>query len=276
MRLFVRPLIGLEVPIVKNLQIGATLVADSNPAYFGVPEKFGEEDTEYEDWIVSENDSVVISGIDFRLPLIQKDAFSMATFGDYVIQNNTSGGMLGFGGRIIKFLTYGAQLRILGEDFIPVYFDGSYDLYRPLKYLIYDGTVSISDSGFVGWFASTGFSILDDKIYFTASLDGPFKTPSSVEDPTFAYPHFLAMFVVAEGLIPGFFFDASYDKKNIQSFSGENGLFSAENATISARVNYKSGPATITLTYDLRYNPDAGDDEPWEVTSGLESSISLY
>ena len=182
--------------------------------------------------------------------------------------------MLGFGGRIIKFMTYGAQLRVLGDDFIPVYFDGSYDLYRPLKYLVYSGELAIP--GFVGWFASTGFSFLDDKIYFNASLDGPFKTPSNLEDPTFAYPHFLAVFVVAEGLIPGFFFDASYDKKNIQSFTGKNGLFSAEDATIGARINYQSGPAIITLRYDLRYNPDAGEDKPWEVTSGLETSISLY
>lgn len=264
-RLFARPLVDFDIPIVKNLQVGTTAVVDRNPYYFA------ERDSDSPFYrSAPEFDPVLVWGADLRLPILSTNVVSLATFGDFVTQSGNSGGMLGFGGRLVEVITYGAQLRFLGDNFIPVYFDAVYDLYRPEKYLVYSGTVSVP--GYVGWYASLGFSAFGDLIYFNAALDGPF---GGAGGQTFKKPHFRGTFVLAEGIVPGVSLEASYDKKSIADVRD---LFSAENAVIGARLNYRTGPAVISLVYDLRYDPyaDPSGESPWVVTSGLESTISLF
>lgn len=270
-RLFVRPLIWSSFPIVKDLQIGATVAMDRQPFYFAQKEDgFDAATTPYlpADGTV-EDAQVMIWGVDFRQPILANPLISLATFGDYVMQQASSGGMLGAGGRIAGIVTYGAQLRFLGDNFIPVYFDPAYDLFRPEKYAVYSGVATIP--GYVGWFASMGFALLDDAIMFNAAIDGPFNA----DDPTdpFQQPHLRGTLSVAEGLLGGFSFEASYDKKGIESLAD---LINPEDAVIGARVNYKTGPAVISLVYDLKYDPYAPGDDPWVVTSGLETSIELF
>jgi hypothetical protein len=86
-----------------------------------------------------------------------------------------------------------------------------------------------------------------------------------------AKPHLKAVFIIGEGIIPGFFFDASYDKRYIDSFSD---LIDPRDAVIGANINYKTGPAVISLGYTLRYNPEGNPD--WVTTANLSSSISLF
>jgi hypothetical protein len=268
-RLFVRPLIDLSIPILKNIQFGGTVAADRNPYYH--MQIIAPDEPEYQ----VDTTSIAVIGADFRLPILSNPVLSLATFGDIAFAGKSTGGMLGFGGTLIGFLTYGAQLRILGDNFIPVYFDATYDLYRPTKYQIATADTTVVD-GSVGWFASLGTSFLDDKVVFNASLDGPFSPPvrladgSADPDATANFPHLRTVLVVAEGVVPGFFFDASYDKKSIQSFED---LIDPTDAVIGARINYKTGPAVISLVYNLRYNPALGE---FDVTSGLESSITLF
>ena len=64
---------------------------------------------------------------------------------------------------------------------------------------------------------------------------------------------------------------ANYDKVQIDSWSA---LISPENSVIGAQINYKTGPAIISLVYDLKYNPASA--QKWTVTSRLESSIALF
>lgn len=263
-RLFGRPLIDTGIPIVSNLQVGTTLAMDRMPYYFAERDP----DSPYFEDPPAVN-PVTVWGADLRLPILASDIVSLATFGDYVVQSGHSGGMLGFGGRLIGIITYGAQLRILGDNFIPVYFDSSYDLFREAKYAVYSGAVDIP--GYVGWYASLGFSLLEDLLYFNASLDGPFG--GAEEGATFKNPRLRGTFVLAEGILPGVSFEASYDKKDISSLKD---LFNAEDAVIGARLNYRTGPAILSLVYDLRYDPYAEGDNPWVITSGLESTISLF
>ena len=72
--------------------------------------------------------------------------------------------------------------------------------------------------------------------------------------------------------MPGITFDFSYDKKGIVDFGS---LFSAQDAAIQAQFNFKSGPAVISFIYKIAYDPSQSP-EPWNVTSGLQSSISLF
>ena len=75
---------------------------------------------------------------------------------------------------------------------------------------------------------------------------------------------------MAEGLLPGFFFDASYDKLLIRELDD---LMSAEGSIVKARLNYRSGPAIISFFYLLRYTANDWNDP--EVSSGLETLVQL-
>ena len=269
-RLFVRPLIGTGIPIVRNLQVGGSVVIDRNPF------QFAPTDADVSAFLPSgaaeDEARVLIWGADFRLPILANPVVSLAGFGDYVMQNANSGAMLGAGGRLFGIMTYGAQLRFLGQDFIPVYFDGAYDLFRPAKYAVYAGVPGFTTDPYVGWFATAGFSILDDQVVFAANVDGPFGETDPAD--TFKKPHLLATFRLEEGILGGFSFDASYDKKGIDTLAD---LIDPANSVIGARVNYRIENATISLVYDLRYNPfPLPGQDPWTITSKIESAITLF
>ncbi len=263
-RVYVRPLIGMDIPIIKNLQIGTTFAVDNNP---NALQTFVDPD--------AKPNSVTMFDFDFRQPVLSKDLFSLAVFGDLAFQpasgakDTSTGGLLGVGGKVVGFINYGLNALFLGENYVPFYFDSVYDLYRETKYEMYNGDISIP--AYTGWLATIGFSFLSDKLMFSTSLDGAFNRQEGIES---TYPHLKATFTVGEGIIPGVFFDASYDKRYINTF---NDLISPEDAVIGANINYKAGPAIITLGYDLRYvaNPDPGDDH-WETTARLSTAISLF
>ncbi len=256
-RLFVRPLLWLGIPIIKDLQVGATYATDLKPGL-------------YEDPPVTE-DPVAVYGVDARLPILSSKILSLAVFGDVAtIEGLSYGGMVGAGGRILSFLTYGAQLRVLGPNFIPVYFDATYDLFRAVKYDI--ATAPAVGDTTIGWFATLGTSFLNDMIVFNVALDGPFEAGITLADIT-QWPHLRAVLVLADGLIKGLSFDASYDKKRINSFAS---LIDPADAVIQARLNYQIQAAMISFVYKLRYDDTIlAPDDPWVVTSGIETSIAL-
>jgi hypothetical protein len=257
-RLFVRPLIWLGVPIIKNLQVGASFAMDVKPYLYDHPADLTER-------------SVAVYGVDTRLPILSSDFASLAVFADVAtIEQKSYGGMVGFGGRLFSFLTYGAQLRVLGPDFIPMYFDATYDLFRGAKYDLVQAGGGTGTS--MAWYASIGTSFLDDKIVLNVGLDAPFTFGPDTADIT-QWPHLRGVFIVSEiPVLKGFSFDASYDKKLITSFTS---LIDATEAAIQARLNYQAGPAVLSFVYKLRYDVTATPD-PWVVTSGIESSISLF
>lgn len=269
-RLFVRPLVATQLPIISNLQIGTTVVADRRPFQIAEDDPDLTIDTYLPAGQPQDEAQVVIWGADFRLPILTNPVISLAGFGDYVNQNGNSGGMLGAGGRLFGLMTYGGQLRFLGEDFIPVYFDRSYDLFRPEKYAVYAGVDGFTTDPYVGWFVSAGFSLLDDQVVFTANLDGPFGGAES--DDKFKQPHLLASFVLAEGILGGFSFEGVYDKTGIEDFAD---LINPEDAVIEARINYQIENATISFIYDLQYDPGGGE-RPWVTTTRIESAITLF
>jgi hypothetical protein len=261
-RLFVRPLIWLGVPIIKDLQIGGTVAVDRKPYLYGDP---------------ADTEMVMVYGADARLPILSMKILSLAVFADVAsIEGESYGSMVGFGGRILSFLTYGAQLRVLGPDFIPVYFDATYDVFRSAKYDIVhpfdDGETSMA------WYGSLGTSFLNDLIVFNVALDGPFEQPYPLEtDNILNWPHLRAVFLIGEGLVKGLSLEASYDKKLIKNFAS---LIDPTEAAIQARLNYQIQVAVLSFVYKLRYDDVLAKDgdpdtKPWVVTSGIETSIAL-
>ena len=262
-RIYVRPFAWTDPAILKGLQIGVTGAADRRPFYH-VPN-------------TDSTGTVTMIGTDIMVPLLTKEMFTLSTFGDLVFQQNGTGGMVGFGGRIVKIVLYRAEIRFVGKNFIPVYFDATYDLYRHIKYQIYSGAETTPF--YVAWYGMTGISVLDDMLSLTVSLDGPFgrritETVGGVapENNPQNYPHLRAVFSMSKELFP-IFLQASYDKQLIRTFSD---LVSPEGSTIQASLNFKMGPAVISLAYRLKSKPDGSGGMNIESSSVIESFISLF
>jgi hypothetical protein len=244
-RVFVRPFVATDIPILKNMQLGATIAMDTKPDLYA---SIGSLTSK----------TVSVYGGDVMVPILGGKALSLAAFGDLAFEpNNTMGAMLGFGGRLMSIFTYGAQLRLLQDGFIPSYFDANYDLYRAAKFKY----MQLSSSGDInlGWYSSLGTSFFEDKLVFIASLDGPFKAIPAVASANPAqadYPHAKVVLRLDEGLIGSIFFDASYEKYFIGM---ENSFFSdlidPTNAAIGLAVNYQTGASLLSLKYDVRYDP---------------------
>ncbi len=256
-RLFARPLISTGLPILENLQIGTTLAMDRMPGLYST--------TSY--------DPLYVYGVDLFQPILTGTVFPLAAFTEVAFEpKGRAGYMLGAAGRLIGFITYGAQLRFLGAGFLPTYFDANYDLFRADKAALM--ATSPTGDGFAGWLAKAGFSILDDKLYFDVSVDGPFKAIPAVDTGSSAdYPHLRGTIGMAEGILGGFFVSGSYDKYFLGRNSGFFAdLVDANDAVIAAAFNYKTGAAVFTLLYNLRYNAETNG---FDVTSSLQSSIKF-
>ena len=255
-RLYARPFASLTVPIVSRLEVGATIAVDTNP-YFEAPPPVDASMTA---------SPVAVFGGDLQLPILDvKDVVSLVTFTDVAsIQGRSWGGALGARGKVIDIFTYGAQVRLLGQNFIPVYFGPTYDLLRGQQYLIVQSD-SLYTPLLLGWLLSLGTSVLGDQFVFNVSVDGPFVPLAT--DPTglLSLPHLRAILSLADRAVPVVSFDLSYDKKGLGTWAD---FLSGDNAAFQARVNFRTGPAVISFFYQV-----AAGQAP---TSGLQTSISLF
>ncbi len=256
-RAYVRPLSFTEMPLFKELQVGASFAADREPLIYD-----GDDTND------AGADMVSVFGVDTRLPIIANPIVLMAAFGDVAFQNGGRwGSALGVGGKLLSFMPYTAQLRLLGSGFIPTYFDATYDVFRANKYNAIQGDAG-SDAA-LGWLARLGFSLLGDLIAFSVTADGPFAPAPAASTVISDYSHVRGVFTIGEGLLAGFSLDALYEKYYLgMDRSVLEDLVSPENAVIGAKINYATGPAVLSLLYSLRY-----DNGEFIVTSSLMSSI---
>lgn len=281
-RVYVRPLKLVEgLGFFDELQIGFTLVADQDPAsiYNRLLDKTNLELEAAGEPLLSEvsADPVVVYGVDFREPLVNLPVFSLALFGDMVFQDQAMGIMGGLGGQLLGVVGYTAQVRYLGENFQPTYFDRGYDLKRLDKYGVYQGY--LDTPAFAGWFAQLGTNLLEGQVAFFASLEGPLGAIESADENNAAlWPKLRSSFKLdGTKILPvPLSLDAYYDKDFIKDLKT---LFSAEDAVIGAKLNYQVGAATLSLVYNVRYIPSelqVPGQDPWEVSSKLETAIKLF
>lgn len=258
-RFYVRPMAGTSLPLLPNTEVGVTVAADRDPSYFV------ERDPQYTG--ATPGDDVVIWSMDITQPILTGSLLNLTAFTDLGFQEDRVGWMLGAGGRALGFLLYGAQIRVTEDNFVPGYFDSTYDLRRLERLAIYNGDVDYA--GGASWLAQLGFSALADSLVFNTTLSGPFDAGAD------AKPELISTLTLAEGLVPGFSglsAQASYTKFDIGRWDD---LTTAEDAIIGARLNIRSGPVVISLIYDLTYDPVSTEGDPWTVTSSLESTISF-
>jgi hypothetical protein len=262
-RTFLRPLAFTEIPILKGMQVGSTFATDRKPGL-------------YDPLATGNEDPVVVYGGDIRLPLLTKQFINLAVFSDIAAMqilgdsDTGVGGMVGLGGRLFGFLNYGAQIRILGADFIPTYFNYSYDMFR---YRNYDDLANDRIGEYTGWLGSLGFAFLDDALIFNVTVDGPFSQFSggaALSD----WPHLNAVFILGEGIVPNLSLETVWDQPGLgsqETFFKD--ILDANDAVFAARVNYAIGAAVLSLVYQRARNPVTGE---WESKSGIESAIQLF
>ena len=263
-RVFARPLVTTAIPILKNMQVGATVVADTNPYLYNKPLSGASAKT------------IAAYGADIAVPILGGKVYPLVAFTDVAIDpNQTAGWMIGFGGRLISVFTYGAQLRVLQNGFIPTYFDANYDIYRAKKYDYMQLTPS--SGTYIGWNASLGTSLFTDTFVFNATMDGPFTVKGVAAIPSSAnqvdYPHLRGVLRLNEIKSFPFFFDASYDKYLIGAKTGFfQDLVDPTDAVIGLNVNYKTGASVLTLAYNAKWNPLTSQ---FDVTSSLQVSMKF-
>ncbi len=302
-RYYVKPLGGVKSKVLSGMEIGLTFAIDRNPFYFmsdtdttGVGAGYydvadpmevgytpgsnldpGGSLQEYYLLLTTSTvaETVMVYGIDIMQPLLDIKIFSMNIYGDFVLQGITAptyGGYAGIGGTLVKFLTWNIGMTFRGDDFVPNYFDRTYDLNRAKNYILYtnDHTDPIHESG-IDYKAALGTSFLDGGISFIAQVTGPFRVPSGTPETTpWEYPHLMALFSIAEGVIP--YFDVSfwYDKQGIDSFAA---LVDPTNAIIGGRINLSLKGAVIGIQIDAKYDPSLSED--WTVTTTFETGIQF-
>ncbi|TVR90463.1 MAG: hypothetical protein EA428_08560 [Spirochaetaceae bacterium] len=259
-RLYARPLLGMQSPVLSGLQLGFTAAADRDPAYFLERDPLYDKATTPFD-----PDEVVILGGDLRLPLLAAPPVSLNAGADLAVQDgDTLGGQIGLNGRALRILLFQSQLRLLGDNFIPNYFDSTYDLFRPERYKVYSSSQTVRE-GHVGYLVGAGVSLFQDVLVFQSSLEGPFGNVDGVR------PTFRSELLLTEGIVPGVSISAEYIKEGIKDLDD---LGSLDRTRIGSRINYRTGPALISLFYQVRHDP-LRDGDPWTVRSGLESTIAL-
>jgi len=246
------------------MQVGVTAVADFVPDLYASTS--------------SPSQAVKAYGGDIMVPLLETREFPLAAFTDIAVDpNNTDGWMIGFGGRLVGVITYGAQLRVLQKGFIPSYFDANYDLFRAQKFD--QMQLSPASGTYTGWLATLGTSLGTNIFIFNVELDGPFASGPVIPEATIAtanqsdYPHLRGLLQLNQvGTFP-FYFTATYDKYFI---GAQNGFFQdlvAPNSAVAGLdVNYKTGAAVLTLAYNAQWNTAT---QSFDVTSSLQASVQF-
>lgn len=212
-RLYYRPLLQLTIPVIKNLEVGATYVTD-----------------ESEEGDNGLGGGISSWGLDVGLPVIQSKLFYTTLYYDFAkINNYGSGSTIGtefgfpniFG---VFILSAKVEKRFLGDQFIPSYFNALYELERELD----KKTILESSKATEGIFGQLAGSILGK-----LKLIGSYQHLNGIENSGMF--HMEARLL---GLIPSIRLRATYDKSGIETFKDLRTLDYRSVAT--AEIGYKT------------------------------------
>ncbi len=246
-RAYVRPLRSTAIPIVKGLEVGATVVGDVD-----------------QDQNKSTDDGVTAFGFDLGLPLINTNLLYTGLYYDYgKIVHLGHGQAVGIGadlrspGNVLN-LSARLEQRFLGRRFVPQYFDRFYEVERylpgpsPVRKSYIVGLDSTADHGTYGEMAATLLGQLD----ILGSYQYTFKNPKS---------GVLHLGTKLPRLIPKVELAAAYDHKGIGQFGDmgkqdENFLFTVEGGYQVQR--FVMLYLTYQRTYELRHYDEDNNPLP--------------
>ncbi len=248
-RAYVRPLKSTEIPIIKNFEVGATVVSDLDP-----------------DQNSGVDDKVTVFGADLGLPIINTNLLYTQLYYDFAkIKNYGSGNVVGisadlkFPGEILT-LSSKLEQRFLGAEYLPQYFDRFYEVERyqfgaipPRKVLLLN-YLTESRNGTYGELTAT----LVGKLTILGSYQAIHKVP---------YSGMLHFGTDLSKLIPNNKMEirAAYDQTHINS--GKDLFTNNENTLVTVEGGYQVYPhvmlyLTYLKTYEKTTKDDAGNEIP--------------
>ncbi|HAD80883.1 MAG: hypothetical protein A2509_05650 [Candidatus Edwardsbacteria bacterium RIFOXYD12_FULL_50_11] len=241
---YVRPLKSTGIPIIKNFEVGATVVSDLDP-----------------DQNSGVDDKVTVFGADLGLPIINTKLLYTQLYYDFAkIKNYGSGNVVGisadlkFPGEILT-LSSKLEQRFLGAEYLPQYFDRFYEVERyqfgalpPRKVLLLN-YLTESRNGTYGELAAT----LVGRLTILGSYQAIHKVP---------YSGMLHFGTDLSKLIPNNKMEirAAYDQKGI---NGAKDLFTNnENTLVTVEGGYQVySHVMLYLTYLKTYEKITKDDD---------------
>lgn len=242
-RIYARPLLFLQVPIINQLKIGFSIVSDTDPL----------ATAPYTD-SSSTSDYVKISGFDFEIPLLNNDIINSLFFFDFAsISGKGTGIKTGVHSLFFNIIGLGAEILSYKDKFTAPYFDMLYENkdIRNNKYNMLDSVV-----GYTGWRIFAFLNILNEIIYTYAEYSGPFGNSTTK-------PYFIGSIGLNKGLIPFLTFNIFFIRGNIEKFgdifnwSDPQGLLNSY-LKMQIKLIPGSGTATISLVYEIKYKIENG------------------
>ncbi len=286
LRGYVRPFKFLSVPVISNIEIGATRVMDRDPFFY-------DPLTAYD-----VKNEVTINGVDVTIPFIDTPIITVDVYSDLVYQRSVDimkpdAFLAGVGGKIISLLNYRIQYIDQQKNYISNYFKASYDINRTgTNYQIYKG-LSTSDMDIPAkkdMDAIFGFEI-PKIVSFNAQVSGLLtllaeKPTLSAKEAPQLYPSLKGTLHLDNELLKIVSADFFYLKEGLDKSMFIDSLIDPTNAVIGGNLSYYMGNMVISYIVDIKYNRDAKDNpatipvneaetEKWIINSQLAVNFKL-
>ena len=211
-RLFVRPLAGISSPLFSQFELGGTVVADLDPQQEYTTRDVGPPEDN------PSSNTVTTFGFDAGLPLIQTEDMEFMTYVDWGIISGRGQGISAGADFRYSWIRLLAELRFLGKEFAPHYFDSFYWVERPNKY----DSLTLLTEDYFGYLVGTDMNLWNFCTLYVLWEDGlaegvdtRIKTGLTLSDDVWKKVGF----------------HITYDKKGITSFDDfanlDNSLFEA-------------------------------------------------
>ena len=239
LRAYVRPLQTSHIAILENLEIGATVAADLDPANPVPP-----ADKPY-NFTDGNQPPVTVVGADIILPLVKTPVINVIPYADFgYIVNKGTGEATGVRGDIVSILPYRFELRILQPKFTPVYFDSYYESVRATKY---DSLDTITNN-YLGWAFTSGLHLMNNALFFDFLIEDDWG------DTTL--PALTLTLGATKDVLQLFDIKASWTRQNIASWN-DVFKYESEYSQLGLNINYyASANMIIALEYKRTFQLD--------------------
>lgn len=263
-RAYSRPLFASEIPVLSQLQIGASYVADfsgrANVTRGGGATTLANRREAFVDSLAIRRGNLTIVGFDMGLPILRSPIFEMDAYLDVAkIIGYGSGLALGVTGTIPNVLgaiTLSSRLehRVVGNQFQFAYFDA---IYEQDRFLDFGNGLIVTRANELANFSAPGPGVYGDlggvilgKVRLFGSYQRLYRTPRGGQ------LHLGARLV---DVIPSVLFRADYYKRDI-GFESE--LFTLDDRSLSiVEVGYYPYPyLLVSALYQWTYLPVRNDE----------------
>jgi hypothetical protein len=247
-------------PLFSTMEVGTTLAADRDPWYLAT--RNPAENNPFVDGAPPGNkpdDAATTWGIDVKIPVVRSPEFQAAVYGDYIVQNQRSGSMLGVEASFAERLLLRGEAQLVQDGVVPRYFGALYDSRRPEIYRVWNG--EIAKPGGFGWLGGAGLVSRDNRFAIHTSVAGH---PGGGDDDTAQQVHASFQY---HGTIE---IEARYDTFGVTSLADFANL---KNTRVGVHAAIRSEAVAVALSYNVVHDPLQPGD-PWAVFAGLETRIS--